>query len=232
MKKNIIKAFSLVEMLIVLSISSIVFVMVIQGGFQLSRGIVQSQEMIKAKKDLVVFCHGLYNFINNSFSAYLEDPALSTTPPELDYRNTTFIDADPRQDVLFLVKDELGNTGHLSYNDDPDNDPSTEGGAFEWYSLPNATPQTMIKDVYRIDSKWDSDGNLITVGASAPKAPIFKFPHQEFLYNGTIGLPFRPKFVIIQFRKIIVPKRAENPVPITLPITLMLEVNVSTYTTT
>lgn len=232
MKKDIKYAFSLVEMLIVLGVSSIVFIMVIQGGFQLSRGVSQCQEMIKSKKELVMFCHGAYNFINNSFSAYLEDPSLSTVPPELDYRNTTFLDADPRQDVLFLVKDEIGNTGQLVYNDDPDNNAATDGGAFEWFSLPGATPQTMITDVYRVDSKWDSDGNLITSGVNAPKAPIFKFPHQEFLYNGTIGLPFRPKFVIIQFRKIIVPKRADNKIPITLPVTLMLEVNVSTYSTT
>lgn len=209
--------FTLVEMLIVVAILSIASVIILFSIINSNKGIKRSREMVKARHDITLFNQSAFNFINNSLYVYLVDPALTTPTKELDYLNTNFISADPRLDTLYLIKDSLNNTATLVFN--------RLNHTLQWFMLPGAVQQTMLEGVYRIDAKWNKDGQLITEGT----APIFKFPHRDFLYNSENSFPFRPKFVILQFRKIMVKPGGDILVPITIPITIMFEVNVSTY---
>jgi prepilin-type N-terminal cleavage/methylation domain-containing protein len=205
------KAFTLSEMMIVLTIFSLVFAMMMAAMTNMGKGVTEPRLMVTGKSKLTRFSHGMYNFLNNSLSAYFIDTDLS----ELDYMSATIQDRDPRLDILYLQKDNDGATGRIVY--------SNSERRFEYYKTSStSTPQIMLEEVYRIDSTWDVDGNL-TDGVE----PIFKFPHRTFLYN--TDNPLRPIFVICQFRKLLVPSTSEKPVPTTIPITLMLQVNVSDY---
>ena len=212
-KRDLKTGFTLVEMQVALVILSVAAAMILFSITNMNRGIKRSTEIINSRHDVSLFTQGAFNFINNSYYAYLVDPVLTTETKELDYLNTTFTPKDPRLDKLYLIKDTLGNTATLEF----------KNNCLQWVRLPDAIPQIMLEDVYRIDAKWSADGTLISEGT----APIFKFPHKDFLYNVEKSFPFRPKFVIIQFRKLMVKTGGDVLTPITIPMTIMFEVNVS-----
>jgi len=214
------KAFTLVEMLVVLAMFTVISAMAFNGMITLSKGIKKPREMSIARKELGVFVNGLYRFINNSYSAYLVDAASTTATGEFYYLNPlTPLDGDVRQDILYLVKDVNDTTGRVVFNH--------TDHRFEYYKDSSASAQIMLEDVYRMDTAWDDDGTVSSTGVY----PIFQFPHQDFLYDQTSFEKPRPKTVIIQFRKIVATGGSEFAKPVSVPMTLMIEVNVSTFET-
>ncbi len=211
-------AFSLVEILVVLAMFTAISAMAFNGMTTLSKGVKKPREMSIARKELGVFVNGLYRFINNSYSAYLMDGTtefyyLSPLSPL-----TPLLNGDVRQDILYLVKDESDTTGRVVFNH--------TDHRFEYYKDSSASAQIMLTEVYRMDAAWADDGTVSSVGVE----PIFKFPHKAFLYDPDHIEP-RPKTVIIQFRKIVATGGSEFAKPVSVPMTLMIEVNVSTFET-
>lgn len=210
MSEKKIKAFSLTELMIVLGVFSLVSVMIFLAFQNMGQSLDKPSKIVRSQKDLMNFSHGVYNFLNNSLSAYMMDGQ-----DELDYRNEDIEESDPRCNILYLQKDEEDNTGRIVYNENEHQ--------FEWYRLESTqNPEIMLEDVYRIDAVWDENGE-VTEGEEI----IFKFPHNSILYDA--NFLSRPKFVVIQFRKIIVPANSRNPSPMTIPMTLMIEVNTSHF---
>ncbi len=212
------KAFTLVELLVVLAIFSVISAMSFHGMITLSKGIKKPRDMSIARKELGVFVNGLYRFINNSYSTYLVDAAATTSTGEFYYLNPlTPLDGDIRQDILYLVKDDNGTAGRVVFND--------TDHRFEYYKDSSTSAQIMLEQVYRMDAAWSDDGTVSSSGVE----PIFQFPHQDFLYDQVSYEKPRPKTVIIQFRKIVATGGSEFAKPVSVPMTLMIEVNVSTF---
>ena len=216
-----IKAFTLVELMVVVAIFSVISAMAFNGMISLSKGIKRPKDISISRKEMGIFVDTLYKFINNSFSVYFVDLTSALTPPEFDYLTplSPYTNADSRLDILYLVKDTNDTTARIVYN-------STDH-TFEYYRTGSTTtPQIMLTDVYRPDASWDNSGNLV-----AGVEPIFKFPHISSLYDSVNYNAPRPKTVIVQFRRVVATGGSEYIKPISVPLTLMIEVNVSTFET-
>ena len=205
------KGFTLVEMMVSLAICATAVVMVMTGILQMSEGVRHTQSLTKTGADIATFCDMATNYINNSFAAYFLD-----SDDNLIQCNSTFVvnAANLNQfNAVYLRKEQDPLTTEIAtfqYN---------EGSRrFEWFSGPGQTAQPVLSDVYRMDVTWNANGTVNQSGIE----PIFKYPHIQSLFDDANQTLLR--FVIIQFRKRVGQPNDLNPVPVTIPITLMVEV--------
>lgn len=207
MKRNYTKrAYSLVEMIVAISIFSVISLGVYNGILQINKHIGKIKNFVSSRQELANFCQSVYSFANKSYGAYFYNEADQS---EMDYLNdfSSITEGDTILDSLFFMKDSTGdisNTGCLSYN-------PTEH-TISWIRLPGDTPQIVLEGVYRKDYINDtSPGN----------DPIFKFPHKSTLFV----TQSRPRFIIIEFKKLINEATSVNPIPEMLRIKVTAQLN-------
>lgn len=202
------KGYTLVEVLVTLSIFSVLAAGILSSTLQIGRHIEKTRNLIKAKEEITAFHQAIYNFTNKSFGAYFWD---SSAASELNYLTTYDSFNTPTADksiydTLFFVKNNAGtDIARLVYN--PTN------RTLSWFRGNGASEQVMLTEVYRTD--YDGT-NLATMNQ-----PVFKFPHRSDLYTS----PTRPNYVIIEFRKLVQAQDSNNPYPVTVPIKIMAQLN-------
>ena len=206
MKKIKRTGFTLIEMVVTLTIFSIVSVAILSGMMQMGKSIEKSRDCVTARQELNVFCQGLYSFLNKSLSAYFFDDDIDAEMDYLTKYPALPVDT-PMLDTLYLVKDSLNNTGRLVFN------PAAH--TIRWFRNAGSTTDEgdlMLTNVYRFDYQNDSNPGTL---------PVMMFPHMVELYSTTIN----PKFVVFQFKKRVSDPTAINPNPVTIPVKLMIQLN-------
>jgi prepilin-type N-terminal cleavage/methylation domain-containing protein len=213
MKTRYSFGFTLVEVLISMTIVSIIAGMILVGIMQLGESANRTKNFIKTRKQLSTFTQSIYNFINRSANVYFREVAGVN---EIDYLGSydPTIDSSPRWgDTLFLMKDSTQpntgtNVGRIVY------DPLAYTLTYFQDAATNTGGNEMLKDVYRVNY----------VDANNPgNAPIFRFPHSSILYRQ--GSRSQPLVVVIEFRRRIAAPTSVDPNAITIPVKLICKVD-------
>jgi prepilin-type N-terminal cleavage/methylation domain-containing protein len=209
--------FTLVEVLISVTIVALISGMLLLGIIQLGESADKTKTFVKTRKQLSTFTQGIYNFINKSVGLYF----LNGAAEEVNYTTSYPNPIGPGNailDTLYLVKDSAGTLGTVVYN------PTAH--TLTYFETPNTPPgAVMLTDVYRMDYVSDvleADPDL----SKRSKAPIFRFPHNASLYKE--GASTRPLFVIIEFRRRIAAPTSATPIAPTVPVKLICKVAVLT----
>ena len=209
--------FTLVEMMISLSVFAVISGVALLGIVQVGKSIGRTKNTIKAREDLSAFTQGLYVFINKSVGAYFLKNTPNIPANELNYVNefpaikiaaTTAPPLNSILDTLYLVKDTAGATGTIVYN------PTAH--TLSWFKVAgdSSRVEVMLTDVYRMDYINDTIPGV---------APIFRFPHDYRLYE-TASVS-RPLFILIEFRKRIAKPNSVEQTFLSIPIKLMCQLH-------
>ena len=208
MKKINKQAFSIVEMMVVLSVLSVMFLGIITGTLQISKHLDKIRNLITARNEIAVFSQSLYVFANKSYGAYFTDISGNFIDYIATYKEYQ-TDSVKRlnYNTLFFEKNSDNTlTGQLIYN------PGTR--IISWVKANGEEPKEMLTGVYPPDYQDSSNEG---------SAPIFKLPHLSQLYDVSAS-PDRPKFIVIEFTKVIdAPNTTKK---LTIPVKLMLQIGI------
>ncbi len=205
------RGFTLVEILVTMAIMTILLAGILQAATQIGKSFKKTQKLVTTRSEISALTQTLYSFANRAFRVRFVDGAGIS----LNY----FTGFDPlattlntNLDVLYFAKSSAAvpPEGRLFYD--------AGSAAIRWFKDNSTANDILLRDVYRTDAQWDSSGSLISAGVQ----PVFRFPHQQGSLWQTYGT--FPKFVIVSFRKQISRPTSQNPKPVTVPITLMLQV--------
>lgn len=205
------KAFSLVEILVVLGILGVVMTGVLQSSIVIGTHFGEIRDVIKTRGELAVFSQSIYSFLNRSKKACFWD---LTSNKIINYSSIFPLDGHTELDKLFLIKEDGVTEGLLEY--DPKNFQIT------WQrNTTKPDKEVILKGVYRNDVKWADDGSGKTAFKGEGDDPIFWFPHDtQTLWQDT-GL--RPRFVVLKFKKMVSNKGFDGKT-LTVPVHLIIEV--------
>ena len=207
------KAFTLTELMVTIGIMSFIVTGILMGIIQVGRNIEKTRNYNFARKELSSFVQGIYSFVNKSYGAFFWN---TTTSVQVDYLASypaVIIPGNAIWDTLYLVKNAAATlTGTLTYNPNPVTTANPNGHTISWNPGGGAATVVLLTKVYRTDYATD---------ASPGTAPIFKFPHQSFLYVTTTN----PRFLVVEFLKRIAEPTSTNPNPINIPVKLMYQLN-------
>lgn len=207
MKKHNKNAFTFVEMMVVVTILSVMFIGIITGSLQIGKNLDRTRNLITARNEIAVFSQTLYVFTNKSYGAYFTD----SSGDFIDYIATyKEYQADETKKLnynilCFEANSDNTQTGQLIYH------PDTR--IISWVSK-NGKSQEMLTEVYPPDYKDDSN-----IGS----APIFKLPHLNKLYDESAS-PDRPRFIVIEFTKVVDSPNITKK--LTIPVKLMLQIGI------
>lgn len=214
MKTRNIFGFTLLEMLISITILILISAMTLASIIQLGETAAKTRKLVKTRKQFSTFTQGMYNFVNKSVGVYFWDGA-----NEVQYLTSypdTIGPGNPILDTLYLVKDGAGNLGTIVY------DPTAH--TITYFKTPGdtSTAVVMLRDVYRKD--YIHDQHEVEGDPRKSDDPVFRFPHLPSLYDNPSN---RPSFVLIECRKLVIPVPATSTgaYPLTIPINLMCRVD-------
>lgn len=210
MKTKKIKAFSLVELLVVMAILSFISAGIYSGLVFLGKNAKKIKDTIIARSNISNFSNAVYNFGNKSKKVYF----LDSSNNEMNYleQNWTYRDLNR---LYFEKSNEKSST--MMYDDVPNpSDP-------EWtprivWTREDGTSDVILTNIYRKDAAWDETTGLVS---NAGTAPLFRFPHSSDLYDSR-GYPL---YFIVEFKVIISAASETKKTPETLNCFFVSQVN-------
>jgi type II secretory pathway pseudopilin PulG len=213
MKMRSVSGFTLVEMLISMTIVFFIAGMALAGIMQLGESANRTKNFVKTRKQLSSFTQGIYNFINRSTNVYFKDGAAEVS--YLASYNPMNTPNPSWGNTLYLAKNTIPpSEGKIVY------DPTAHTLTYFKDSSANTGGEEMLKDVYSINYDEKNPGNVL--------APIFRFPHKtEFYKIEASGTPSasRPLFVVIEFRRRVAVQTSVDKKEITIPVKLACKVD-------
>jgi hypothetical protein len=188
-------------MIIALSVSSVIALGIIAGSIQLAKSLGTIRNMITARQQVSTFSNAVMSFAAQSYGVYFRNQ----DGDEMDY-HSEHPWSDDDMDVVYFLKDEsAGTEARLYYNESEQR--------FEWWN--GSDYDVILEGAHRMDFTGTNTGN----------EPVFRFPHDLNVLWDPDNNDSRPKFMILEFRKEVMPPSAQYPDGITIPMTLIVEVN-------
>lgn len=206
MKINKKTAYTLVEMLIALSIFSIVSIGVLKATINLGKNFQKSRDSITARQQIGNLIQTVKSFLCKSKSVEFRNASGNKINMNQETANVSDLNV---LDTLFVIKrNVLYNTalvGKLVYD---------QGNhTIRWYQDADQNNSVVIlRDVYRTDYSIQNEG----------VKPIFRFPPPNNTFYDSNN---NPNLVAFDFNKLLATPNSTNPEPEFLTVTFFSQVN-------